>query len=510
MNKNSFISSMFSNNTFTENGMPAHTGSMSALVDMLFKMGAIRTGKVNDKIKQDMITLFAQAFREDEEKAVKLLFYGRDIESGMGEREFFRVNSLWLIRNGYFDMVQHNLLSVDGIKNNIIRTDDIIYIANELVILNKRFANKRYDEFIFKSMEFLFKLLEDSEISSIVAKWMPRKNGKYKELVAYMRKNGLISTFSNYRKFIVSKTNVVEQLMSAKNWKNIDLSKVPSLAMKKYRKAFRTHGILQPFIEKVVAGEAKLHAKRLFPHEIILDLMNAVNWRPGQNRIDPTIRSLFDEQWKALKNIDELNIDFRALPIIDVSGSMLSYERVPISIALGIGFFLAERNPNSAFRDYFITFSSSPAFQKIIGHDIASKIENALKADWAMSTNLEETMRLILKKAISSKVPADEMPTHLIIISDMQFDRAVYQSDSNATQMIRTLYAAAGYEMPNVIFWNAGPYDNVPAQINDNGVFLISGKSQNNVNFILKKSYENMLSLVDEITNSSRYDFIRL
>ena len=510
MNKNSFIESMFSNNTFTENGMPAHTSSMSALVDMLFKMGAIRTGKVNDKIIQDMITLFSQAFKEDKEKAIKLLFYGRDIESGMGEREFFRVNSLWLIRNGYVDTVQCNLLSVEGVKNNIIRTDDIIYIANELVILNKKFANERYDKFIFKSMEFLFKLLQDPEICGIVAKWMPRKNGKYRELVAYMRKNGLISTFSNYRKFIVSKTNVVEQMMSAKRWKDIDLSKVPSLAMKKYRKAFRTHGILQPFIERVVAGEVKLHAKRLFPHEIILDLMNAVSWRPGQNRIDPTIRSLFDEQWKGLKNIDELNTNFRALPIIDVSGSMLSYERVPISIALGIGFFLAERNPNATFRDYFITFSSNPAFQKITGHDIASKIENALKADWGMSTDLEKTMKLILNRAVSNNVPANEMPTHLVIISDMQFNSAVHRPRSNATQMIRNMYNAAGYELPNIIFWNASPYDNVPAQINDSGVFLISGKSQNNVNFILKKSYENMLSLVDEITNSSRYNFIRL
>lgn len=510
MSTNSFITSMFSNNTFTENGMPAHTSSMSALVDMLFKMGALRTGRVDNSIRQNMITVFVQAFKEDMEKALKLLFYARDISEGLGEREFFRVNMLWLIKNGYLSLVEKNLLNIKGIKENIIRVDDVIYITNELVCIEKQASTNRYAAFIYKAMQTLFELLKDKDISGIVAKWMPRKNGKYKELVAYMRKNGLISTYSNYRKYIVEKTDVVEQQMSAKKWSSIDLSKIPSLALKKYKKAFKSHGILKPFIERVVAGETTLHAGRLFPHEIIHEFMKTAHWGYGINNVDATTRALYDEQWKALNNLKELDSSFRALPIIDVSGSMLSYEAIPISIALGIGFFIAERNPNPTFRDYFITFSSSPAFQKIIGHDIHAKIENALKANWDMSTDLEKTFKLILTRAINNHVPACEMPTHLIIISDMQFNGAVDQPNSNATQMIRNMYMEAGYEMPNVVFWNTSPSYNVPAQITDSGVFLISGKSQNNINFILKKAYENMISLVDEIVSSERYSYITI
>lgn len=43
----------------------------------------------------------------------------------------------------------------------------------------------------------------------------------------------------------------------------------------------------------------------------------------------------------------------------------------------------------------------------------------------------------------------------------------------------------------------------------DKGVMLVSGASQNVINFVLKKGYEDLMSLVYEVTNNERYSHIK-
>jgi hypothetical protein len=102
------------------------------------------------------------------------------------------------------------------------------------------------------------------------------------------------------------------------------------------------------------------------------------------------------------------------------------------------------------------------------------------------------------------------MPTHLIIISDMEFDEySIHGNDINSLAMVKQKYEDAGYEMPTVVFWNVrGRLNNVPAQTNDRGVLLVSGASQNVINFVLKKEYDNLMSLVEEVVNDKRYQHI--
>ena len=54
-----------------------------------------------------------------------------------------------------------------------------------------------------------------------------------------------------------------------------------------------------------------------------------------------------------------------------------------------------------------------------------------------------------------------------------------------------------------------GRIKNVPAQMHDKDVLLVSGASQNAINFVLKKGYEDVLSLVREVTNNERYSHIK-
>ena len=93
----------------------------------------------------------------------------------------------------------------------------------------------------------------------------------------------------------------------------------------------------------------------------------------------------------------------------------------------------------------------------------------------------------------------------------MEFDSCTLNPNHNALEMIRHQYTAAGYSLPNVVFWNVnGRLGNIPAQLNDKGVLLVSGASQNVINFILKKGYENMMNLVYEIVDNPRHKHINI
>jgi hypothetical protein len=486
---NSFIQANLRNNTRTANGMATNSSSGNPIVDLFFLCGAARNMPDND-----IITVFNEAYQKDSTAALRIAFWARDIEKGLGERRFFRVVAQWLDKN-----ILTNVLQDQNFTQNIVRVDDLVYLADNFIQNGK---NAEADAII----TFLFGLMKNKTLQGIVAKWMPRKNSKYGKVVRYMRSNGFINSYSEYRHQIVSLTNVVEQNMSAKEWDGINLEHVPSIAMKKYKKAFHRHNILKPFVEKVVAGEAKLHAKRLFPYEIVKEIMNSGIARSAMN---DTNRQLLNEQWKGLQQLDDLPKDFRAIPIIDVSGSMTNPGNTPMSIAIGIGMFMAENNPNETFRNYFITFSDRPEFQKITGADIVEKVKDTMNAPWGMNTNIEAAFKMILRKAVEDRVPENEMPTTIIILSDMEFDQCARTPDHNAIEMIRDEYTKSGYNIPTIVFWNInGMIKNIPAQTNDKGVLLVSGASQNVINFILKQGYKDLMNLVLEVVNNPRYQHI--
>ena len=75
---NSFLNELKDNTnyTLTENGAVTHKTTDSKVYDMFAEGGAYR-----NRTKEDKITLFSQAFKEDYKLALKCLFYLRDIKS---------------------------------------------------------------------------------------------------------------------------------------------------------------------------------------------------------------------------------------------------------------------------------------------------------------------------------------------------------------------------------------------------------------------------------------------
>ena len=78
---------------------------------------------------------------------------------------------------------------------------------------------------------------------------------------------------------------------------------------------------------------------------------------------------------------------------------------------------------------------------------------------------------------LSNNINEENMIKNIVIISDMQFDSAV-GSTLTVFQRSKKLFSDAGYNLPNIIFWNVnGSITSIPVQTHESGSILISGFS---------------------------------
>jgi len=82
------------NIAYTENGAVTNASTMSDCLDLFAAIGALRAAD-----DQEIIRRFVRAYAEDADIAMKILFFGRDVRGGLGERRVFRVIINWLAEN---------------------------------------------------------------------------------------------------------------------------------------------------------------------------------------------------------------------------------------------------------------------------------------------------------------------------------------------------------------------------------------------------------------------------
>jgi hypothetical protein len=344
--------------------------------------------------------------------------------------------------------------------------------------------------------------------NGLCAKWMPRPNigNRERKRQANVIRKYLGLTPKEYRKLIVGLSTTVEQLMCSKNWNQIEYSKLPSKAMSDYMKAFSKNDLerFQAYLESVKKGEAKINAGAVYPYDVIKNLKHGIS--EGAN-----------QQWNALPNYMEDNNE-RMIPLVDVSGSMEcpagnNKNVTCMDVSISLGLYISERNVGP-FKDAFITFSSEPELEVVTG-TLQERYNQMSTSQWAMSTNLESAFALILNQAKKHNVPESEMPTSLIILSDMEFNSAINcngwgsQSTWNPTaqQMIETMYSEAGYRMPKIIYWNLnGRGNNYPVSFDKQGTALVSGFSPALLTSLLSGKDFTPESMMFDVVNSTRYE----
>src|SRR5690554_1114411 len=90
-------------NGSTFNGAKSNESSLNKCVDLFGQVGSMRA-----RSDDEVIQLFIKAFSEDRLKAMKILFYIRDVRGGAGERKVFRTILKYLGDN-YPDIVEKNI-----------------------------------------------------------------------------------------------------------------------------------------------------------------------------------------------------------------------------------------------------------------------------------------------------------------------------------------------------------------------------------------------------------------
>lgn len=435
---NTFASAVATQPARTKNDMLAFQSTSSPLVDLFYAIGASR-GK-------NIIPAFTAAYVEDKELALRVALWARDVRGGAGERELFR---------------------------SILKHLEIHDIESAKVLLTKIPEIGRWDDiFVFTTSDMkslAYTMLGDAlrAGNGLAAKWTPRKGKIAAEIRTFF---GM--TPKQYRTSLVQLTKVVESQMCANEWDSINFSHVPSIASARYKKAFERHTTkFAEYVESLVKGDpsVKVNSGAIYPYDV---LKGSGSW--SRTEIKHVIA-----QWDALPTYVG---DSTILPMVDVSGSMMcpagggksKSTTTCLEVATSLGLYLADKNKGK-FKDLFLSFSSTASLVKLSGN-IVEKLTQMNNSKWEMSTNLHAAFENILSVAVNGNVPQEEMPSMLLIFSDMQFNRCV-RYDDTAMNMIERKYAEAGYQVPAIVFWNLNSSDNVPVTADKSGAALVSGFS---------------------------------
>lgn len=476
--------------TRTENGAVALNTTESKLLDLFGSIGSLRGAD-----KNRITRLFADAYKEDALFATKIAFYARDIRGGLGERQTFRILLRYMAEYHPEALLPNlDLIGVYG------RYDDLYELIGTPLEDEMWAAMK-------KQFEEDLRNLNDDKAISLLAKWIKTADASSEKT----RKLGILTAQKldypvyNFKRIVRSmrrKIGVIESLMSAGRWDEIEYSAVPSRAMMIYRKAFEKHdeNRYKAFINKAVTGEAKINSSTLYPYDLIEKIWSMGLWGGGNVKEDKAVEA----QWRQLPNYVEENTN--ALVIADTSGSMSGR---PMATSVGLAIYFAERN-KGAYHDMWMSFSSNPHIHLIKGETLAQKIRSIDMNDWSGNTDLRAAFNLVLDIAVKNNVPQEEMPKSLIVISDMEIDRCGNREWTFYEKMSAKFHEA-GYEIPNIIFWNVDSrHDVFHADSKRVGVQLCSGQSASVFKQIMSCVGMTPVEAMAKVINSERYEAISI
>ena len=481
--------------TETWNGCDTLATTDSACLDMFGRAGAMRAASVEDKQ-----IMFSKAFREDKDIAVKLLFYTRDVRGGYGERDTFN------------QMLAHlAVINTESVENNLWAVLEFGR-AKDLYTLIGTPAEEAMWAFIKHQFEIDLANMAEGKSVSLLAKWIATPDSKVEETkeLGKLTAKKLGYSFKTMREFknklraLRKYLDLPEAKMCAGKWDEIEYSKCASRFLLKNRKAFARNDEARwaEFNKKVETGEATMNMGTVTPADIIYEVRH-------------NYTSDLENMWKSLPDMCEGNV----MVMCDTSGSMLDYDwsvrgavktKVkPIDVAFGLALYFAQHNKGD-LKDVMMNFSDRPQFIEL---DAATLIDNYNIASKApvnySSTNLEGAFNLLLKTCAKGNVAAEEMPQAIVIVSDMQINCVSgVDRDNNMTfyNAMKKRYREAGYEMPQVVFWNVNAVNpTFHAAKSNRGVSLVSGYSTNVFKQVMENIGTTPYELMMAIVSSERY-----
>ena len=434
----------------TENGAIAHSSTGSNLYDLFAFGGAYRNRTV-----EDCLTLFVKAFNENPTYAMKCLFYLRDVRGGQGERRFFREVVKYLAIHQP-EVMKRNLQYIPEFG----RWDDLYMFVDTPLMMDA-----------FALIKEQLALDVQCKTPSLLAKWLKSENTSSDEsrMLGNLTRMYLKMSHKQYRKtlsILRERINVLERLMSAGRWDEIEFDKIPSKAGLVYKNAFARRDVIKAKYEAFAKDTStKVNAATLYPYEVVRKALDNFNWRQWTST--DTDRAMINKYWDNLT--DYFNgATLNALAVVDTSGSMTcTYggDVRPIDVAISLGLYCAQK-AQGPFHNHYISFASRPQMIDTTAPDFCQAVYNIYRTNLVDNTNLEAAFGLLLNTAITHHTPQSELPETLIVISDMEIDEARYgwgralETPEATMETIKRSWAAAGYKCPKLVYWNVNARNN--------------------------------------------------
>lgn len=487
----------------TENGALSLNSTNDPRLNLFFK--TVRDlGKLDNNREcednEKLYILVDESMNCDKLDTVKILFNWRDCRGGKGDKQGFLCAMVYLeLYHSDWFYANIDILPEYGSYMDLVKLWHFV---------TSKKAKKTIMRLIIDALLRDKHSLECNGPISLVAKWIPAEGSKWdkrdgksfvynmcsqmygvrrvsNEILKRLRKEILVPLRTHMR--------LAETKMCARDFGSIDYTKVPSVAMNKYKQAFFKNDKVrfQEYLLDVKAGKKKINSDQVYPHDLVRQYLNN-----SYNEANEVIEA----QWNAIKTkVHQSNAFNNSICVVDVSGSM---DGTPIEVAIALGLL-------GLYDDKVITFSENPQLFHIPSNDtLYEQVQQLQSCPWGMNTNFEKVMYLVL--GLSSRKPENAIK-RIFVFSDMQFDTA-FGNSANLThfELMKNKFETAGIEMPQLVFWNLrGNTGDFPVRHDDKGVVLMSGYSPSLMNGLLEGKDVTPMDILRNVLDNKRYDLVK-
>lgn len=367
----------------------------NALINFYAKVGFLREEK-----DETIIKLFMAAYDENPKDALKLLFYTRDKEIGLGERRIFRI------------IIKHlGKINSDELRQNI----HLIPVYGRWDDLYSLFDTELQGEAVALMRKQIGVDLK-SKVPSTLSKWLKSENASSKETKRLATETRLAFdlTSKEYRVLLShlrERVNIVETSMRKGDWKNIKYGDLSSSAIHKYYKAFYRHDNERYSNYINVTKKEKLNKalevdnEKAFPYEIIkeitLDKQKVLN---------------IDNEFSSFIKNNKNNYDTIVCNGLSRKNLYKPNKGAPYFGAISTALYSIMRN-KGIFKNYILTVNPKPNFKRISENN-GAKIQEIISASATDSINVEEVLDVILYAGIKHQLKQKDMPKQILFIVD--------------------------------------------------------------------------------------------
>ncbi|PRR80371.1 DUF2828 family protein [Clostridium vincentii] len=473
-----------------------------ALLNFYAKAGFLREEK-----SEEIINIFMEAYDEDPFSAMKLLFYVRDKEEGLGERRVFRtiLNHLGKLNSSYLK-VNINLIPVFGRWDDLYSLFDTALQGHAIRLIRKQIG--------------LDLKIKDP---STLAKWLKSENASSKETKTLARKTRLALdlTSKEYRVLLSTlrkRVNIVESSISEGKWNEVKYGDLSSGAMHKYYKSFLKHD-RQRYIDylnvlnsdKIGKVGLVINPKSYFPYDLISGIVKDS---------EDFSKSYFCDLWKDMPSYTG-NIGEDTLVCLGLSERSSNRKYKMPAYCGGVGTILHLLDKNiGAYSEHIITMNPKPNLIKVKGDTLLKRIKEIEKSSLTNEINVETALDLVLFAAIKNNINKNKMPKRLLFILDdkCKLTYLNHKNNSKKTHFLhedqyekfKNKWSLSGYEMPEICFWRIDAYrDSSKIIVDSNNFKYASGYSNEIFKAVVSGNqiYSNVL--LDKILLGFRYNSIK-